>query len=367
MFFQLLRFRKYIDAIREKSVESPHVFMWMTLALSALAVPIGYFRSFAHAIPLHLSIPALIAVNWISTLVRILYLGGMLSWGLRRQAQKKSWGVPLPDEAHSWLFRPGVWAGLAIGMLYQFIIIIFGAALWLLLHLQIGLMIIGVAGIVGLVFTVQAVAFFYQIPKRRYLWLFVFSPLLIISVFGIILAIVLGVIHNHDHALKEHVEPSSAVISPSAPPTTASNHTRIAPPMATLPPQHSAMTIPRGLLPMPTRSLTTIDQHCMDGLPLRAPQQSEWEHSGIITRIVPRRAALFSMFRTQKVVHGFLAPEYLPDQRVLVHPNDSQPGVHVLAVVPANMPVHVGQEVEVAGWHVSHHFACRYVPNLLVE
>lgn len=128
MIFLLLRFRQHIDAIRGKTEQSPLFFLWMTLALSALAIPMGYFSSFAPN-QMHLSMLSLVAIAWVSSLAGILYLGGMLSWGLRRQSQKKSWGVHLPDEAHVWLFRPGVWAGLGIGLFYQAIVLIFGAAL----------------------------------------------------------------------------------------------------------------------------------------------------------------------------------------------------------------------------------------------
>ena len=381
MVFLLLHFRQHIDAIRDKSEESPYAFMWITLALSALAIPMGYFSSFAPN-AIHLSVLALIATAWVSSLVGILYLGGMLSWGLRRQAQKKSWGVRLPDEAHVWLFRPGVWAGLAIGLFYQSIFLIFGAALWLLLHLQIGLTITGVSGVVGIVYTVQAVTFFYQVPKRTYLWRFIFLPLLIISVLGIILAIVFGQIHNYDQAAKRHAEPSSAVVRPTIPPIVATvSNAWMAPTPATpighpasaysfskaFPLQEPVTAAPRVFPPMPARSLATIDQHCIGGLPMRLPQQSEWHHAGTVTGLVPRLAAVSAMFKTQNAVHGFLDPEYLADQRVLVHPSGAVPDARFMVVVPAGMSVQVGQKVEMAGAHASHHFACRYAPNLLMQ
>ncbi len=68
----------------------------------------GYFSSYVSNAK-HLSVWALLVTAWVASLVGILYVGGMASWGLRRQTQEKSLGVSLPDEERTWLFRPGVW------------------------------------------------------------------------------------------------------------------------------------------------------------------------------------------------------------------------------------------------------------------
>jgi hypothetical protein len=381
MVFLLLRFRQHIDSIRDKSEESPYAFMWITLALSTLAIPMGYFHSYASNTK-HISALVLMATTWVLSLVGILYLGGMLSWGLHRQAQKKSWGVRLPDEAHVWLFRPGVWVGLAIGMLYQSIFLVFGAVLWILSHLQIGLTIVSVSGVVGIVYTVQSANFFYQIPKRAYLWRFIALPLLMVSVLGIILAVVFGQIHNYEQAAKRHAKLSSTVILPTNPPIMATvPNARMTPTLATsighpasthslsktFPAQGSVTAAPRMFPPMSAKSFTTIDQHCIGGLPMRLPQQSEWHHPGTVKGIVPRLEAVSAMFKTQNTVHGFLDPEYLADQRVVVHPSGAGPNARLIAVVPSDMTVQVGQKVEMAGAHLSHHYACRYAPNLLMH
>ncbi len=381
MLSLLLNFRRRIEDLRDKSHESPYAFMWITLVLSALAIPMGYFSSYASNAK-HLAVWALIVTTWVASLVGILYVGGIASWGLRRQAQKKSWGVPLPDEERTWLFRPGVWAGLAVGMFYQAEILVAGAIIWLIMRSHFGLGIIGVSSSVGTVYTLSAIHYFYAIPKRWYLLGLVLAPFSIIALLGIVLAIIFGQIHNYDQAAKRHVEQSSAVVHqgssprPAIAPTTTGRfvapvasiqHPVLTYPFSeTFPPQVPALGAPRAPRATPSRSFATVDQHCIGGLPITLPSHSAWHHSGTITALVPRLMAVSTMFETQRAVHGFLDPEYMAGQRVLVHPDGANPGAHLMVVVPAGMVVQVGQKVEVAGAHVSHHFACRYAPNLLV-
>lgn len=241
-----------------------------------------------------------------------------------------------------------------------------------------------VSSFVGVVYTVQAVTFFYRVQKRGYLWRFVALPILAISFLGILLAIVFGQIHRYDQAAKRHAESASAVavVRPTIPPTVATvPNARMTPTPATpighpaptfpfsktLPPQRPVTTEPRVFQPMPTRSLAAIDQRCIGGFPMRLPQQSAWHHAGTITAMVPRWAVVPTIFKTQNAVHGFLDPEYRADQRVLVHPGGAGPNARLMAVVPADMTVQIGQKVEIAGAHASHRFACRYIPNLLVR
>ncbi len=365
MLASLLNFRRHIEDLRDKSRTSPYAFMWITLALSTLAIPMGYFSSYAPNAQ-HLSVWVLMVIAWVASLAGILYVGGMASWGLRRQTQKKSWGVPLPDEENTWLFRPGVWAGLAVGMLYQAVLLVLGAVLWFLLHIKLGLNIAGVSGAVGTVYTLTALTALYKIPKGFYLGRFVFAPLIILSALGIALAIILGQIRNYDQAAKKHAEQSPARRQAVAPATA------IRPPAPTgrfsetFSPDAPVLQEPHIPQTMPPRSLATVDQHCIGGLPMALPQHPAGLHSGTVTAFVPRRMAISTIFRTQRAVHGFLSPEYMADQRVLVHPDGANPAMRLMAVVPAGMTVQIGQEADVAGAHASHRFACRYTPDLLM-
>lgn len=385
MILQLLNFIKNINLIRDKSETSPNFFIWMTLALITLITSMSYFYSYVPSLNrFHLSIWVLMGISFVDLIVSNIYLGIMLSWGLNRQAQKKSWGVQLPNEPHTGLFRPGVWSGFAVGMLYETILIGIGEILWIVFHFPIGLMIINGAGVVGFIFTINLVRIFYQVPKRYYLFLFSAMPLLAISFFGMILAIVMGEIHQYEQAAKNHEKPSfpsSAIAHPTNPPIMANMpHDRITPAQASsighpasnhsfskrFMQQRPETSAPR-MVPLPARSFVNADQHCMGGLPMRLPQQSAWYHTGTVIDFVPRPAAVSSMFRTQRIVHGFLDPEYLMNQRVLIHPSGTNPYVRFLAIVPNGMMVQVGQIVEVASAHASHHYACRYAPNLIVR
>ena len=95
MLASLLNFRRHIEDLRDKSRTSPYAFMWITLALSTLAIPMGYFSAYAPNAQ-HLSVWVLMVIAWVASLAGILYVGGMASWGLRRQTQKKSWGFRYP-------------------------------------------------------------------------------------------------------------------------------------------------------------------------------------------------------------------------------------------------------------------------------
>ncbi|PKY11862.1 hypothetical protein B1757_02570 [Acidithiobacillus marinus] len=72
MIIQLLRYRQCIDAVRDKSVETPRSFMWMTLALTLQAIPVGYFSSFAPEAA-HLPVLYMVVATWL-LLMHILYL-----------------------------------------------------------------------------------------------------------------------------------------------------------------------------------------------------------------------------------------------------------------------------------------------------
>lgn len=384
MLFQMLRFRKNIEAIRRKSEESPYSYLWITLALIVLvSIAAGYIGSLA---PQEKGIKSISVLGlMIGALVLLLagnlFLGGMISWGLRRQSRKKSWGIQLPDESRAWLFRYGVWAGLAIGMAYQSFLLAIGAILWFLLHFKIGHLIMGSSSLVASGYAVLATTVFYQIPKKQYLIRFVFLPMIAIPVLGIVLAIVLGLIRNHDQAAKIHAELSSKLVRPTVhtPLTTAPN-TQTMPtpstPISHLAPDSLSQTsrpktpvpkAPHMLHPKPERSFAMNDQYCVGGLPMKVPQQSEWHERGTIVALIPKSTAVDIIFKSQNAVHGFLDKAYRTNQRVLVHPNGYGPDRRLIAVVPASMVVQIGQKVKVDGARASHHVACRYVPTLLVQ
>lgn len=116
----------------------------------------------------------------------------------------------------------------------------------------------------------------------------------------------------------------------------------------------------------PLAQLRLDDATCTGGLPLRLPLHVGHWYAGTVVGFVPRLQALSVIFRTEAQVHGTLEPAYMSNRRVFVHPVNFGPRMRFLAVVPAGLPVRVGERVRVAGARASHRFACQYIPSLVV-
>lgn len=345
----------FVERLRTSAHRHPLAFVALSVALSVLIVAIA-----ALAIPeptIAPGGPAARLYQWGLVLLNCLYIGGMASWGLGRQARKKAWGVPLPDERAVWLFRPCVWAGLAVGLTAQAGWFALWAMAWMTTHAPWALFLVNLSGLLGTLYALRTIGRLYQLPKPRYLIWVAIAPLLVVSVAGILIAIILGQVRRYNEASARAAHP--AVTRPS--------RLRSVPPRFLTKPAHSpasATVVP----PTPTApsGARLADTHCLGGQPLPLPYRSVWSRTGTIVAFVPRWRAHVMWEIAQHAVHGWLEPRYRTNRRVVIHPAESAPGARLLAIVPAGWSVRIGQRVTVVGAHRSHHSVCQYVPNLLV-
>jgi TonB family protein len=137
---------------------------------------------------------------------------------------------------------------------------------------------------------------------------------------------------------------------------------------------HPAHTTGQALLAPPSRfgaspllssMIRNDDTHCLAGLPLDAPWPSGASVPATVVQFVPRMDVLRDIAWNNWALHGMIAPRYLRNQRVLLHPDGSRAGVTMLAVVPADMRVTIGEHVQMDQYHAFHRAPCTYVPNLI--
>ena len=119
--------------------------------------------------------------------------------------------------------------------------------------------------------------------------------------------------------------------------------------------------------PLLSSMIRKDDTHCLARLPLDAPWPSGASVPATVVQFVPRMDVLRDIAWNNRALHGMIAPRYLRNQRVLLHPDGSRAGVTMLAVVPADMRVTIGEHVQMDQYHAFHRAPCTYVPNLIVN
>ncbi len=331
---RLFAYRQNFDEIHATAHESPgyfvRLYVLLTLVTSATGSAWWYYYQMKAAPDL--SPVGFFIMACLANYLGLLFLATMVSWGLARQS-RKSWGVALPEEGRLAFFRPGVWAGLTIGLLYSFPLWVVGLAL-IAAHVRTGFGVQGISGLVAFIYGIKAVRDLYGVPRKRYLYLFVVSPLLIVALIGIVLAIAIPQWLNYERL----VEAAQAHASP------VSERTKIS----------------------PLAQLRRDDASCTGGLPLRLPLHVSRWYAGTVVGFMPRLLALSIVFRSEAQVHGTLEPAYMSNQRVFIHPAHLGPRARFIAVVPAGLSVRLGERVRVAGARASHRFACQYIPSLVM-
>ena len=198
-----------VERVRRTVAASPSSPLWWSLALVALnialALPYNYLVHPGVKVPAvswEIMVPAILAINFMGILV----MSGLATWAVHRQ-QRRSWGVPLPEEPRVLWFRPGIWVGtvtsyaMAIGVFLSgvFVLLLFPS-----LHKQIAGILGTAEGAVTLIFFSRAISYFYGIPKRLFIFRYVIIPVLLIAVAGIALAVVFGQYHQYKKLEARH-------------------------------------------------------------------------------------------------------------------------------------------------------------------
>jgi hypothetical protein len=123
--------------------------------------------------------------------------------------------------------------------------------------------------------------------------------------------------------------------------------------------------------PRPVRAgissqIAIADENCGAGGPMREALNPPPAVAGRIVGFVPSAIAMALIPRSEQAANGKLDPAYVHNLRALFRPYDAAPGVHLTVIVPADMNVYVGKDVQMVGGHASPDLACHYVPNLIV-
>lgn len=370
-----------VNRIHQTVSANPSAPLWWTLVFA----PILAFSAFPLTLLIHPTTQVVFGWNYLVTAsmlfvmqaLGILFMNGMATWAINRQ-QRKSWGVPLPDEPRVLGFRPGIWVGAATSCVVCLIMLILEASVILLhtmFHQQIVSTMSTVVSVMSLLYFSYAISYFYGMPKRLFVFRYVVLPLVLISTVGIIAAIVMGQARNYENQKARHDAYHSAAPATMIAPARLPAPSPVAPPSAigvyAARPSH---TTGQALLAPPSRfggsslllsMIRKDDAHCLAGLPLDAPWLAATPVSATVVRFVPRMEVLRDIAWNNRALHGMIAPRYLRNQRVLLHPDGSPAGVTMLALVPVGMRVTIGEDVRMTAFHAFHRAPCTYVPNLV--
>ena len=360
-----------VNRIHQTVSANPSAPLWWTLVFA----PILAFSAFPLTRLIHQTTQVVFDWNYLVTAsmllvvqaLGILFMNGMATWAINRQ-QRKSWGVPLPDEPRVLGFRPGIWVGAATSCVVCLMMLILEASVILLhtmFHQQIVSTMSTVVSVMSLLYFSYAISYFYGMPKRLFVFRYVVLPLVLISTVGIIAAIVMGQARNYENQKARHDAYHSAAPATMIAPAQSAIGVYAARP---------SQTTGQALLTPPSRfggssllssMIRKDDAHCLAGLPLAAPWSAATPVSATVVRVVPRMEVLRDIAWNNRALHGMIAPRYLRNQRVLLHPDGSPAGVTMLALVPPGMQVTVGELVRMDPFHAFRRAPCTYVPNLV--
>jgi hypothetical protein len=123
--------------------------------------------------------------------------------------------------------------------------------------------------------------------------------------------------------------------------------------------------------PRPARAglssqIAIADENCGTGGPMNSPLNPPPPIAGRVVGFVPSAIAMALIPRSEQGANGKLDPAYVHNLRAVFHPYDAAPNVRLTVIVPADMNVYVGEDVQMVGGHASPDLACHYVPNLIV-
>jgi hypothetical protein len=170
-----------------------------------------------------------------------------------------------------------------------------------------------------------------------------------------------------DPVAARHLQ-STPIIRSAATTARPAQNVRTAPPSAAPMTAMQAQARPRDI-PQPegiTSQIAIADENCGSGGPMHVPLTPRPAVAGRIEGFLPNAEAMALIPRSEESVNGRIDPAYLHNLRALFHPDDAAPQVRLAVLIPADMNVYVGEQVEMVGGHASPNLACRYVPNLIV-
>ncbi len=310
------------EGARRLVAEHPYRAFWVYLVLITMAMVASLNASILLKFSPITRVGILVGVNFIG----LLYFVLIVTWLLKRQ-EKKDWGVPLPEEPRVLLVRPGIWWGLMISTVYQFIFGIIFFIVFLLTHAHIAHLAATASAAAAIVIAMYGLTNFYQIPKKRYLTSWFINPIIVLALLGIIVAIAMGLYVKH-HQL-EHGHPNA---------------------------EKPGYPIP---------NVAAQDMHCMKGEPLIAPRRVTWEQRAVVIQIVPRRYDEGILRKTERYLHGWIEPQYQQGKRVVVQPVGHESSF-LTVVAPAGFSVHPGQVVEIESGRASRTKPCEYIPDRII-
>ena len=383
-----------VQRVRQMVSEHPTAPVWWTWIFATIlsfAAPLLFMiRTNTSQIQWHQDIVAC-ALLLVIEVVGIFSMNYLATWGIRRQ-QRKPWGVPLSeDEPRILGFRPGIWVGAAtayamcaiLKVIYPFVSMLLTLTLPHKQVVSLDITMNTVIGVMSLLYFSYAISYFYGIPKRVFVFRYLVLPVVLISIIGVVLAIALGQYAQYEHAKmqQEHAlrheapgRPAAGRFAPGMVAPGSVAQAGVTAPTAAVP----SSTVPSatagtGEVPAIHHGPITLsevvrrdDNRCLSGLPLAAPWRSSGQIAVTVVRFVPRRKVPVDIAWNNRTLHGMLAPRYMGNQRVLVHPDGSPVGTTMLAVVSSGMTVTLGERVRMAAYHAFHRMPCTYVPNLIV-
>ncbi len=337
------------EEARRLGKEHPLRFLWICLILTVIGFAPSMFIPTLQKFQPITRLGIVVIINTVSIILYALYI----TWLLKRQ-EKKSWGVPLPEETRILMIRTGVWWGLMISAIYQGLVYYPSAIAFLATQDHIFLIAAKISDIFGAGLSLRGLTNYYQIPKKKYLFNFVFGPIILLSIVGIIVAIALGVHTKYQKEEMEHEHPTVKQQLMQSPTTPQINMgAQIVPPM-------------KNFFSTEPYSIEQPNMHCMGGQPMNAPRQVIWKRKAVVIQVVPKRNDEMILREAEHYVHGWIEPQYQEWQRIEVHPLGAKPSVHFTVVAPVGMTVHTGQVVEIESYRASHTKACEYIPNRII-
>lgn len=140
------------------------------------------------------------------------------------------------------------------------------------------------------------------------------------------------------------VPESSPIVVPSAPPPATAES-------------------PRGI----SGQIVEADQNCNGAGPLLSPLNAPLPVPGQIISFMPPSQAMAMIPKSERLANGKIDPQYVQNQRVLIHPDGAPAYARILALIPMGMHAYVGEQVRFVGGHASPNLSCHYIPNLVME
>lgn len=133
-------------------------------------------------------------IFWFIPDVIFTYIMGALATLALRKQSLKSWGVDLPKESSIWGLRPGIWVGAFTSYVLALIILLLASVTVVLLpqhHTLLEKSSGMTIGLISMFYFCFSVAYYYGIPKKRYIVGYVALPIWGLTFLGIMMITIL--------------------------------------------------------------------------------------------------------------------------------------------------------------------------------